>query len=693
MNAKILFAVFFSALFSAVSFAGELSGRIIYLEGKNVVSHDLKTGNKEVVVSASDEDKVEYLVASEDGSTLAWHDAKEGKIYTKKLPDGRAVAVKVQSQIVPGVPRPVVDLVVPKITGLAISPDGERIAYSFPTTDAAFVQPFGQNTDRPVYLRQMGTCQAVNVFDARFINIMNPAFFGITPPRGTSFSKNWQCQFGMFGNVASYPPKAPYRPSLSDGSTTGYPMPPQYFNGIYLTCQQAAEKMGERSDAVISAGSFMSLKNWEKNKRFLALVRQTSSGFGPIHIYDLRDRDELVRSGKPGFYEIRCRFTSFYGLAWTPEGSLLIKGDAGAWKIPAEQIERGIQNSGVGIDTDSVNIANRSIGFAVFGSYKHNIAINNVLPVAPQPYEFSGAAKNICCDSEDSLFCLRPDGNIHRIKRAEGDKVLFAVQAQGFSFCASGEKQAEKVAGPNAPAAPGAAPVAVAKQNPPDDTPAVLKGAASHGRYLRPSFVEKTVDGKKVKQPGQRLNLWTANYATKTDSETGVRMSETHAFFDISANYTRDPSKKNGVEINFYWGINRQSTDLISYSLPEETDLQKIDPLKLKYTALERMPFSCFLNFGSVIVLNSKTLYLAVKPLKIVSSGYKLPKKMGVPDAQKKFFADGRPLEVDYNNWWLSSPRLEEEYNASWQKTRELMRQNTMFNAERRSLEAKKTLR
>lgn len=674
MNRKGFLILLFIALFCATGFAGDLSGKIVYLDGNKAASYDLKTGSKGEVASFEDGKSVEYLVASENGATLAWHNPKDGKIYTKKLPNGEAVPVKVQSQIVPGRDRPVLDLQVPKITGLAISPDGEKIAYSFPTMDKAFVSPSGRKSDSNVLIEQPAPCQAVNVFSARYVNFVTPAFFGIAPAFNESWQKMGQCQFGMFGHPAVYPCKAPYRASTASGSTMGYPMTPKYFNFLFLPWQQTVERMGEQSDAVLSVPAFTKIKG----QLFIALMRSTANGFGPVEIYDLGDPKEINKMGKPGWYEIRCRFAVFFGLAWGPDGSLLIKGDKGSWKIAAEQIEQGIQNSSIGFDTNSVNIANKKIGFMPFGEYRQSVAVNNTFVVKPQPFGLLDPARNICCDSKTSALSLRADGNVHRFEEGEGDKVLFSSPSAVFSFCPAIISQPEKPK------------VATATQDPSAYADAVLKSSKNVGIRLRPVLVEKTIEGRKTKASGTREMLWNAHHATLTDSATGQRVAPTHAYVDLAAVYNQDRTKKDGVELIFQWVLNRHIGDAVSYALPEETDLQKIDPLKLKYTPAI-MPFTFFVKFDQVIVLEYKTLYIGIKPLRILTPrNYKLPKGPNAPDIAKKIFGDGKPLEIDYLNWYLSNDRLEGEYNIAWQQALDLLRENSIRNAENK---AKKTLR
>jgi hypothetical protein len=368
----VLFSVF--ALFAQ---AGEIPGGVAYSTGSDILYYDFVAKERRSMVTDSEKFGVSGPFAvSENGSKLIF--ASADKIYTKILPAGKILPFKLAGQKKGKLFREGIDLIVSGPRNLAIPPNGEN--FSFEVEDAS----------------KFGPCNAVVVIklDGDSENIIHN-----------------RARISKFGNPPMY----------NGGQTT-----PDYGGidkSITLTRPDAMQRFSIRRDGHFGA--------WSKNSKLIAAIYQTSQfSWGPVEIRDItvinafyKGKDDY-EGKKPGVYEIPMQLKSCQGLAWSEKGLTIITGRK-LYLFPMEEIENGIQNSGLARNPDP--------------TYYLPVPINNILNIRPVLVaegiwgdKFHWSGESFFYRNEEGIFCWQ-NGMAKQVVPKSPPEYSYVNLAQGFN--------------------------------------------------------------------------------------------------------------------------------------------------------------------------------------------------------------------------------------------------------------------
>ncbi|GEM_PF-5615407 len=327
----------------------EISGGVVFSTGSDIVYYDFVKKEKKSLIA--DEEKVAIngpFAVSENGQRLIF--GLSDKIYSKKLPMGKAVALRFPNffsektgKFSPK--RQGEELKVQgQLRSLSISPNGESFFCEIEKMGMSSVKlPSGLEC-----IKKPDTYNAIWLVD---------------------FQGEDRIQFGMskFGNLAIFP-GVPC--TEKPGTVVLRTSPPEYGNGITLTVPDAIQRFSIKRNAFFGVWS----KAKSQKDQLFAVIYQTANGWGPIEIRDstahafFKGKDDYA--GKTaGICEIPVLLENCHGLAWKPDGSLTYLSGGKLFSLNGGQIARGMQNSGLARNPNRYCYV--------------PVPVNNILPINP----------------------------------------------------------------------------------------------------------------------------------------------------------------------------------------------------------------------------------------------------------------------------------------------------------------------
>ncbi len=452
MNVRITLFFLCSLLLSFGAKASDIPGGAVFVEDKNIVYHDFETQEKINLTKGLNKEFNDNFTVSGDGMSLFW--AEDFRIWLKKLPDEQPSPIRaLVPKSLSGREMALSDVIIAGAKNLASSQTGQSLSFEFEKTSGSLIPvPAGSPLDigwkakwddtgnrypYPLLLIQPDVCNATVYFkiDRSSFRVGN-AIFG---------QKCQTCPleltYDYCGNTAGYSPVYPYRKIwqyYETASPNQIPVVPSAnavgpgMNNLVYTPEQAIPRFSIKRNAYFGCWS----KNFEAKDQMLALIYQTPNGWGPIEIRARGEFGDLMtqaakaggniklsakdRGLKPGLYEIIVRLASCDGLAWKPNGSLACFSDGKVYVIKKEDIEKGIEESGIEKYPD------RSYNF---------VPQNNVFAVKPEVIASNDTQGSEYCWISDQGFVFRDrTGNLCLWQNGRKDILIYSVPKE-FSYC------------------------------------------------------------------------------------------------------------------------------------------------------------------------------------------------------------------------------------------------------------------
>lgn len=337
-----------------------IPGGIVAADGKNVIYHDLGTGQRTILVSGN----IQIAAIDEEGRLLVWQ--TERGFMAKIFPDGEPFAVPSQNptQSVPfdrvlmqGKPKEIPILwgemvsykeggllVSNQVRNLVVAPAGAaELAFEAPREGDVYI-PAGRGVKFPRYPRYIctgGIFTSVNI-----ISVMRIPFQGI--------------QGGLQGlrfSYYGYGQRNPVKPY----EVTYLKEPYDYFKEMHgqvlrrvkgtTTAETGAVPENEQARRLWEEEYSLGLRHarfpdWSKAQEpMLAMIFQTNRGWGPISIKYYKTSDILwpnpdkIKVPK----KIPVLLKNCNGLAWKPDGTITYESEGKIYSADGRVLAEGIE--------------------------------------------------------------------------------------------------------------------------------------------------------------------------------------------------------------------------------------------------------------------------------------------------------------------------------------------------------------
>ena len=393
--------------------AQEIPGGIVYSDGKNAIYYDYKSGETKNLTADLRAPPIRATAASEDGLVLTW--LQDNKLLARKLPDGKPYVLETKRF------SPVAE----NVRTLTLSPEGSVISWESTEKEKSWileeaakarVKP-GDYNPWPKYVTKIEEYNALTALNS-----------------DTTWT--WRC-----GNAVSYPPTLPIRttyeasgipkdPRVVEGPLLQYVTPPDVCPGISIPVKTASEMFGIKRDAHLIA--WRKVSDWKTNQ-FYALAYRTEKGWTTIEIRNSQFVDYRPGSkDKPGVWEIPISLSDLTCLAWKPDGSLTYLSDGKIFAISADQIQKGIADSKIGIDKRVFSRGTDKSPTTILPA----VPVNNVLRVKTEVVAEGINGDRLHWVTDDTFLFRRKDYSQRDICSWKGGKVEIICPAPAeFSYC------------------------------------------------------------------------------------------------------------------------------------------------------------------------------------------------------------------------------------------------------------------
>ncbi len=428
-----LFVLLLVFCFTTRANTAEVAGCLVYRDGNTVVAYNPGTGQKSLIA----QDIADSFGISEDGNSLII--LRDHQFTIQKLAEGKSEEMRVMrfnSEAKKPADR-IARLGIPDVKQLALSPNGQRLAFAFQDSGPQWT-PVGQFGTEFVFDQKLETFQAVTLLQTDSINRVHK-----------TESITW------FGNTAWWNPVIQGKvifPYWTPGSSPSpalngvalpakhlsYAWPPALpnnrkwltewkWNPVY-SFDQCSEKFTIRRNACFP--TFSRSKQWGQGYQWVAVIYQTDTGFGPIELYQL-NLEKLEATKNPGFCEIPVRFQSVSGMSFTPDGSLLVFADGNVVSYEGSVIRESMDQASFAPDNHWQQVATPL-----------PVPANSTLPLQPKVVALQPAGPlatienaHLCALDETRFLFLGPDNKVRLWDGTSAIVVAPDVMKGGFYYC------------------------------------------------------------------------------------------------------------------------------------------------------------------------------------------------------------------------------------------------------------------
>ena len=448
MNAKTLSLFVLFVLFSVVCVAVEIPGGIVYSDGKDAIYYDFKKGEKKNLTSDFSNTRIDKdsFAVSDNGQFLLW--LQDGKFYVRELPAGTPRVIKVNRFTYKSSSRDdIIEDVVWQngaIKNLSLSPDGARFSFDAVCREPGWVYT-GKNVGgvvekqlMPFYAKRIDSYNGIFYLST----IFNRAHFPIANPLAVGGIGMDQFSRPLYGNIVELPPVPRFRaswqdlnphrkfdPSISDFSGRG---------GEDANLKSIFFARTVKKNAHYLA--FKNWENWKQDRKLAAFIFQIGDQWGPIELKvldskKLHDSSEEWWQGRITYHgempkhlqkcrewEILVSCKACEGLFWKPDGGLSIMSGGDLYLIDADQIQKGMNESGVNKKMKAGNVVNV-------------LPINNVFKAEPRIIAKDINSSYISWLSDDAFLFLRKDMSVCLWDNGKIENILYSPIPSRFCYC------------------------------------------------------------------------------------------------------------------------------------------------------------------------------------------------------------------------------------------------------------------
>jgi len=461
MKRACLFCLMFALSATAVRAEYELTGGIVYSDGKSAIYYAFATESETNLTADLQKAVVKSpIAASADGEWLAWR--QDSKFWVRQLPKGTPYAIQYDNEkqqgtskrwnVLPGETSYFV-WQSNAISNMALSPDGTRFSFDAVCQKPGWVLVDPGKPDSLMRLiRAQGMPDDLKFAGSPQLSTLLPLYafrdesfcgiFYLSTIYNSDGQSDKHVYEPLFGNVSESPDSPIYRASSQDMQKEQISRSGSAFPGMPIgvghttNCSKAGDPIYYSNNIKKSARflTFSSPEMWTNGKKLVYFIYQIGSQWGPIEIR-LVNKDILgvVGNHQVGgiFYdedvvtawEIPVSLTSCEGLAVRPDGSLSVQSNGNLYLVEYSEIERGMASSRFNMVPDPNEKREKVIQY-----------VNNVFKVRSTPIARGLAAKCLQWVSNDSFLFLGRDNAVWLWKQGATKKLRGPIPSN-FCYC------------------------------------------------------------------------------------------------------------------------------------------------------------------------------------------------------------------------------------------------------------------